>query len=404
MKLQALSSIRGRISCITIFMPYKTETSLRRYIPLVKAFQPNVLVIALICFEADLNPVEQVQNQATEMFNNAEVDRKNRVVILRPNLDFGFTKWTQDPFQVLSDETGKGKAFVSSLPRVNANFIVSQLSAGTNIPVFGNLSLLEGGNILIDRKHALVGQNVLLDNTQKRINLGLPNCRNIVNRIPMNETEVRMELDRVFGIPKTDFRFVGKKLNTTPSPTYRLHPIRNQNQPFFHLDLYLTWGIKQDGNLKRTILIARIRKEGILMSGPGEIPGNIQQIMRILDTLASSFSQRGHPVVRVDMVVRVGGTAIGFDNFFSYNNAQVQDYPGRHKAIVPNYYDPDNDLIPDKLNTLFKQFDQLAHDSFEEAGFNIIAEVKGDLMYFSALERGSVHCLTKVLDRDYLIP
>lgn len=404
MKIQALSSISGRISRITIFMPYSSEASLKRYIPLIKAFQPDVVVVSIICYEPIHNPVDQIEGHATEMFELASVDKKDRVIILRPNLDFGFTKWTQDPFQVLADETGKGKALISSLPRVNANFIVSQLSAGINLPVYGNRSLLEGGNLLIDNNTALLGQNVLVDNTQKKINLGLTNCRYFVNRLSMDEQDVRLELERLFRIPKTSLRFVGRQLNLTPSPIYQLNPIRTQNQPFFHLDLYLTWGIKQDGHLKRTILVARIRREGILMQSQDEIPENIQRIMQILDKLANSFSQQGHPVVRVDMVVSVGRPAGSFDHFFSYNNAQVQDYPGMSKAIIPNYYDPKSRLIPPELNKLFKQFDRLAFESFKEAGFNTIAEVKGELMYTSALDRGSVHCLTKVLDREYYIP
>lgn len=135
------------------------------------------------------------------------------------------------------------------------------------------------------------------------------------------------------------------------------------------------------------------------------IPVSILEIKDELDSIARDFEGSGYRVFRIPIVFWLAARRRGIRNnranltYFSYKNAHVWQLANDSEAIVPGYHDICNESIPSTLNEAFSALDTKACNLYGEAGFKSVNQVLGPLLYRNAKDRGSIHCLVKVLER-----
>jgi hypothetical protein len=241
---------------------------------------------------------------------------------------------------------------------------------------------VEGGNILIGNDFALVGRNLLQRNRH-----------HYEAHLDPMEVEQRMQADfqRLLGM-----RYVYFIGSDHPLPDakrwYPEHP--EALQPFFHLDLYLSLGGKDKAG-DEIIMLAEIDlpSVGKDLSDPQRktLEGINVALKAVKDQLSEISRHSFGPKFRIEEIPMSGcfvGDETKGQRFvpYSYNNAQFEWYHGISRVYLPHYAGCEH-------------LEQRLRENLPGLGFARITFVEYDFEDF-ALQNGSLHCLTKVLQRS----
>jgi hypothetical protein len=329
-------------------------------------------------------------------FTIARNDRPDRVRFLEVPASDSLTIWTQDPFLVLAGGDGEAVLLTSkAFERADDRLMASVVAQTTGYRLRHSALSFEGGNIVSDERHVLVGADTVRRNA---VDLRLP------------ETEVVMRFEEEVGRPA---------LVIGPSP-----------QPIAHIDMMLT--PLGDGRLlladpaagadiaeqaleedpESVAAFERWCEEHFFghpsiqkLPGPAgpvtppQISGRTRDMIEksralapVLQQVASSLEQHGYRVERIPLLY--GGPeadpSLPEDErglraaypMLTYNNVLLESDATGRRVYVPRYGWP--------------EFDQAAFQAWHALGFDT-RPIDG--VTISAMYGGAVRCALKVLLR-----
>ena len=389
---RAVSSVYGKIEYLLLAYPggkgdVTKENIIDRYGKLFEAFRDRVTFVVLGHFgkESDLN--DQAKIAFEEALKDSNLDHEQQLIFchtpnagnIDPDACDQHSEFIQDPFVVMESETGH-TILLESIEQVNPenDKVAEQLAAHTGFFIQPTLLKLEGGNILVGDDFALVGENTFHDNLTLAQGEDLRNPKAWLSK----------KLKALLGVRY--ILWIGEKdsLDLTDFHSTGSHPY----QPFFHLDLFLTLTSKtKDGD--EGIYVGKINPQYI---DPKPNPEQLAQIHKIhasLDSIATflegSQTKRSGPrfeVHRLEMggIIKVKKGRPCFIPY-SYNNAHIERYAGVTRAYFPRY---DHTLALEDNIQKSKKAMNIERCTFVPNAFDDYAGNKG-----------SLHCITKVLRR-----
>jgi hypothetical protein len=389
---RALSSVYGKIEQLLLAYPggkkdVTKDWVLHRYGGLFKAFSDrvNFLVIGHFGEASDLH--EQAKLAFAEALRDSNIDPDQQMVFCHAPMAGSLntkehevhSEFVQDPFLVMETNIGM-TVLLESIRQQNSEnaYLAEQLAIHAGYLIQPTELMLEGGNILVGDDFALVGKNTFERNFK------------IAQRIAPGDPErwLKQELMRVLAV-----RFVlpvgsdekldwGTFLSTGPE----------KMQPFFHLDLFLCLAGSAEAG-KEEVLVANLAFDHILNCNADD--------RKKLDTLAAELdrckeilrrSGKKFPGPEFKLTeIEIGGEIIvknGQRTFvpYSYLNAHVECFRGTKRIYLPSFPKM-TEMEPDlKASLQYNGFDRVAFidNSFEDY----------------ALRSGSLHCISKVMQRS----
>ncbi len=328
------------------------------------------------------------------------------------------SEWAQDGFcvQVYDDR------YNILLQPLHSNRFLDQfisfnlaLEKGLGLLVSPTTLELEGGNILVGDRFALVGKNTLGTNWISRLN-GLPDtAQNDMEALEQEFQALSKDIETELGVDSViwvGYSAVRRDLFSENQLTY---------QSDFHIDLYLTLGGKTnegedllfigDPRLGNQLIEKQL---GIAVAHDltwdhEPIPDELV-FDAFWDELNSQFvnynetqSDRKFRIVQLPMLIDRGIV-------YSYNNCIVEQFGDQRRAFLPNYIDDEEDSgqlshSERGMNAKFEVLKDEVEQILRANGFTDVIWVGGgrQLKHF-ARSRGSLHCLTKVIRRSQFVP
>ncbi len=309
------------------------------------------------------------------------------------------TIWPQDPFVVLQRSEGEPNILLKSrsFERAGDDNMADVLAEALGLQVKLSELHFEGGNIVADDRHVLIGANTIRYNA-------------VVNGT--DDNSVGLAFQNELGRPV---------LVIGPYP-----------QPVAHIDMMMTplgegrmavadasLGVKlveqayaEDPNSVAEFenlcheqffghpSIERVRAKGGEMISPPELFGMTRKLLEVnrniapvLDGIARSLEQAGYRVIRIPFYF--GGpesreldpnnpdSSVAAYPMLTYNNVLSHNSSQGRTVYLPAYGWP--------------QFDQAAEHAWQEAGFKTVP-VSG--LTISAMYGGALRCSAKVLERS----
>lgn len=362
-KLSVLSSIRGKIRTVLIACPNPAQLPV--YAPLVRAFGPETHLLFFLPHHFPSSTPERFHQLLG--LTSSELRRwRMPPTPLHAATELTYTKWTQDPFCTLADQNGAAKALLAPENSPKTNPLVEQLGLALDLPLRYSPIQFQGGNLLHFDEILWAGGDLV----GMQAGMG----------------EWMGEMKKGWGVEKVVVLEEGEA---------------GEKQALFHIDLYLTPGPQHPRTGQKRVLVGQLSSENIVFEEKGPIPPDLVKLHSQLDHAADFLASLHYEVHRLPLAIWLPASPHRLPQLFSYNNAQVQAFPGADKAIVPAYADASNPRIPARLQAAFLESDRQAQARFLAAGFAEVVPVSGPLMYESAQQKGSLHCLSKVLDREY---
>ncbi len=260
---------------------------------------------------------------------------------------------------------------------------------------------MDGGNILTYRKGdkdiAIAGSDILDE---------------IISKFPgASPAKAAEELKNIYGVDNV--LWIDNNIVKTQSVNC-----------LFHIDLFITPAGKIDG--KELILLAKIDDKDIhILSTQGSNNNSYLEDVRLiqkgLDRLEKSFHKSKYCVVRLPLLIIAEGI-MSVPTFYTYNNCLVEEYGGERIIYLPSY----KDIVDNKPHPMMNSVQNFAAfmntEVFKryETSNGIIDQFENELQngilkkYFKnkinlirsgfwqdIQHKGSLHCLTKVLERKY---
>ncbi len=395
---RALSSVYGKIEQVLLAYPggkggVDQADIVKRYGRLFEAFRDRVTFVILGHFGEDSDLLEQARLAFEAAMRASQLDPAQHLIVCHTPLAAGNAKsvapkaneldhkdFIQDPFVVMETDTG-ATVLLEPITQINPRnaYVAEQLAAQAGFLVQPTEFKLEGGNILIGDDFALVGKNTLLMN--------LPLGQRMQPQAP--EAWVRSELARVLGV-----RYLYGVGMETPMDLGDFHNTGYgfHQQPFFHLDLFLTLtGKTTEGN--EGLAVGKIDFDAVHEANVDD-QDKLRQINVGLDEIATHLKRLGRDlqgprfhIARWEMGGKIitSGKSRSFVPY-SYNNAHIESFAGISRAYLPSY--PGLEKLEQQIATKLKVLN-IQHFAFIENDFD-----------FHASRHGSLHCLSKVLKRN----
>jgi hypothetical protein len=394
---RALSSVYGKIEQMLLAYPggkggVDAADILKRYGKLFEAFRDRVTFVILGHFGEDSDLLDQARLAFEAAMRASQLDPAQHLIVCHAPLaagnaralaskphEFDHKDFIQDPFVVMETDTG-ATVLLEPITQLNPRnaYVAEQLAAQAGFLVQPTAFKLEGGNILIGDDFALVGKNTLLMNLE----LG---CR-MQPQHP--EAWVRGELARILGVRY--LYWVGME---TPLDLGDFHNTGHgyHQQPFFHLDLFLTLtGKTSKGD--EGIAVGKIEIDSVLDAND-EDKVRLADINTALETITVQLQRLGRDLQgpRLHIVTwEMGGKILTSGKTrsfvpYSYNNAHIESFAGISRAYLPQY--PSCKDLEQRIASKLKVLN-IQHQIFIDNDFD-----------FHASRHGSLHCLSKVLKR-----
>ncbi len=334
--------------------------------------------------------------------------------ISEKGIPLAHSEWAQDGFCVQAYDTRYNLILQPLHSRRFVDQFISfdlALERELDLLIKPTLLELEGGNILVGDRFALIGKNTLGANWISRL-VGIPETtRSDQNALEAEFEslcqEIRFELG-VDSIIWVGYSAVRRDLFDGSHLTY---------QPDFHIDLFLTLGGKtNDGDDLLLIGDPRLGNQlleqylGIAVAHDltwEDDPITDEFVFdSFFDAMDAQFadynatqSERRFKIIQLPMLIDRGIV-------YSYNNCLVEQYGDQLRAILPNYVDDEENPAQlsqseKGMNAKFEILNQEVEQILKSNGFTNVIWVGGgrQLKHF-ARSRGSLHCLTKVLRRS----
>lgn len=390
---RALSSVYGKIEQLLLAYPggkrdVTKDWVLHRYGSLFKAFSDrvNFLVIGHFGEGSDLH--EQAKRAFADALRDSNVDPDQQMVFFHAPLAGSLdakksevhSEFVQDPFIVMESDIGM-TVLLESIRQQNVEnaYLAEQIAIHAGYLIQPTELMLEGGNILVGDDFALVGKN-----TFER-NMGI--ARRMAPLDP--ERWLRQELMRVLAV-----RFVlpigsQEKLDWGAF----LSTGAEKMQPFFHLDLFMCLAGAVEGG-KEEVLVANLSYENVLDMQPEDrkkldlLTAELDRCKEILQRSGKRLPGPEFKITEVD----IGGEVIerkGERVFvpYSYLNAHVECFGGTKRIYLPAF---------PKLSGMEADI----RDSLKYNGFDRITFIDNAFEEY-ALRSGSLHCISKVMQRSH---
>lgn len=307
------------------------------------------------------------------------------------------TEWAQDAFAVLQNAKGES-AFLQPLyaSRSVDKFVSLQLASWEALDMMVRPSklLIEGGNLLAGDNYIIAGKDMLAQNMLHRFedqwaDRKAEQYRQVVETAFLKEFGV----DHILWL---GFERTRESWKNPGTETF---------QPAFHIDLFVTLGGKNaegkeivflgDPEMARSLLKGRVNLEQY-PHHPGAL-GHFKDIQLFFDRYAHSRSgtMPEFQVIPIPLFILQ-------DVVLSFNNGLTEHRGGLRAAYLPDYESSEAYDIYEKLNPIFRILKAATEDIFRQAGFTKVQWIGPGRFYRKlAMMRGSLHCITKVLRRNY---
>jgi hypothetical protein len=315
------------------------------------------------------------QDEIRRWFDELNIDPSRLQLVLSK---YDYLVWAQDAYIALHSEHPEpilceGVRFL----RHDDMVIADDVAAQTDVRQLHSILEFQGGNFLGGIDTHLVGKDYIEGNLG-RVRLETPE-------------RVVAEFERLLG-----GRVVVLGLDERIPEEERRGTITGEWQPLFHIDMYITrTGVQRDG------------KEVVLVGSPREARRLLDQAERpedqdgYYDQAAEQLCDHGFAVDRIPLLpVREAPQDWPQQDYvLTWNNVvihEVFDGPEaeRRRVLLPTFADPDNPLGVEQ--SVRETLDAAAMKIWEDLGFWVLKiERMEDLAYAA----GSVHCITKVLQR-----
>ena len=276
--------------------------------------------------------------------------------------------WAQDGYCCLKKNTGE-TVLIEPLDfaRGGDHFVADQVAAETNMEVEVTKYHLQGGNILAGDDYIIVGKDYLHHN--ERLTGESP--RKITNGFK-----------KLFGVSELIWLGFDSPLN------FPIDVFQGQYQPIFHIDMYVTLGGKTAEG-KELVFVGDPALAKSILNQPAPPAEVVQAFDKTAQFFKSYSSGTKFEVVRLPLdlwdVTSKSGT------FLTYNNCLIESFEDTRNAYLPAYAS----VAPGSLNR--RRLDKKAAQVFKNAGFStkLLTGAYEELCKHG----GSIHCITKALDR-----
>lgn len=328
---------------------------------------------------------------------------------LEPKNKLKYSRWAQDPFAVLQGPDGIVLLQSYFQRRFADYFLPIHLADNPNLEVFLKPSslLLEGGNILCSGNRAFIGKDLVNDNLNQHANKFRHLERSDLKRqAVLNWFEKELGVDLVVEVGSEK----PIKKNNRPQRGGGRSLCGEDYQPLFHLDLYLTMG---GGN--------RDTGKEIVFVGSTKLTKNLFE--HHLKQISESEQKRFREVIKdfnpdeeidsaFEEVFHFFNDSPEFEVYtlplffyesrtYSWNNSLIEVYnEGKMRtAYLPSYQVPGDDTT--MLNQVFEVLEEFVEKEISMAKFEVKWLTDGKFFRRVVSHGGSLHCVTKVLERSY---
>ena len=276
--------------------------------------------------------------------------------------------WAQDGYCCLKKDTGE-TVLIEPLEftRSGDNFVADQVAAETNMEVEVTKYHLEGGNILAGDDYIIVGKDYLHYN--ERIT-------------GESRTEITNGFKELFGVSELIWLGFDSPLS------FPINVFQGTYQPIFHIDMYVTLGGKTAGG-KELVFVGDPALAKKILNQPAPPAEIVQAFNKTVEFFELYSNGTKFEVVRLPLdlwdVTPTSGT------FLTYNNCLIESFDNVRNVYLPAYAS----VAPGSLNR--RRLDEKAAQVFKDAGFSTKLLTGA---YEELCKRGgSIHCITKSLDR-----
>lgn len=282
--------------------------------------------------------------------------------------------------------------------------LAEQVGSYSAIPIQPTNLLIEGGNVLVGSDYALVGKDLLVRNIEQYLGglgkdaKGNPDWYSEMSQKHVYQTTQAFK--ELLGV--NHLIWVGSEY-PKPIPFLGSQQGKEQYQPFFHIDLFLTLGGLQE-NGKELVFVAnftlpRRGTDGTYTDSP-HLAGHWREhyaSLEALDAFLNDIREQlkdaenllpGPEFEVVDLPIGIEVDANGELTLYSFNNCLVEWYYPVRKITFPEYNHTQQwkDLLSKIKQDLSRQFTVIRTVDFNFSD--------------TAASHGSLHCLTQVLKRS----
>lgn len=315
-----------------------------------------------------------------------------------------FTQWTADPFlQGQSIDRTDTEIIEPHLFDRGDDYLLAKKVAtnATKVLPFS----FHGGNILVGSNFMLLGRDYFDAELELRASF---NHRNKLNDLSLSEsesellTEIKVHLSPLknrdlilIDAPKPSTLDISFG-STEDGYDFGQIPI-GENQPFAHLDLFLTLIGKDNLNSPYRIVLGQVVNAGSIDEGIEE--NIIAPLNEWLDIIKVSLEDNGFEVHRIDMpLMHFTSAILGVEwRILSYNNCLVEVSPTKRCIWMPTY----GSEMPTGVNIDYdldgiSVYDKQASEVYSALGFEVVPLMNfiRHMTYF-----GAAHCITNTSRR-----
>ncbi len=316
------------------------------------------------------------QEVVRRWFRELDIDERQLQLVLSK---YDYLVWAQDAYIALETEQSEpalceGVLFV----REEDMAIADDVAAQTDVRLLHSILEFQGGNFLGGTDVHLMGRDYVAGN---------------VGRWRLETPEhVVQEFERLLG---GEIMVIG--LDEMIPESERRGTITGNWQPLFHIDMYITrTGVQRDS--REVVLVGSPRAARKIL-GQSERPGD-QDLY--YDQAAEQLEHMGFEVDRIPLLP-VREAPLDWpeqDYVLTWNNVVLHEdldapEPERRRVLLPTFADCKNRLGVDQA--IRETLDAAAIKIWEDLGFYVLLV---DRMEDLAYAAGSVHCITKVLQRS----
>lgn len=385
-----ISSVYGEITRMLLTFPgletIPNDVVLQRYKGIFKSLGNNIEYIILAR--------DNVHSSILETAKNSNLDPDKNIKLINATRNYlGYVKkimsrvqgnvfvceldsawhtiWAQDGYSCIKKEDGTTVLLEpKDFTRSGDHFIAEQVEAATDIETKTTKYHLEGGNILAGDKFILIGKDYLHLNQELT---------------KESKAKITKEFKDLFGVDHVIWLGFDRKIK------FPIDVFQGTYQPIFHIDMYITLAGKSDRG-KELVFVADVREAKKILGHPAPPNAIVQAFDETADMLAQ-YNQGGLQFEVKRLPIDLWDNDIDDKKgvFLSYNNCLIEVFDNKKNVYLPEY----SSVAPGSVNR--RKLDNAVKNIFEENGFNVTL-LEG--AYEELAKRGgSIHCITKALDR-----
>ncbi len=280
--------------------------------------------------------------------------------------------WAQDGYSCVKNDAGATVLLEPlDFTRYGDHFVAEQVAAVSDLEIEVTKYHLEGGNILAGDNYVIIGIDYLHYN------------KSITGE---SETDITNSFKKLFGVDQVIWLGFDVPVN------FPIHVWQGKYQPIFHIDMYVTLGGKTASG-KELVFVAdaRLAKKELGESAP---PLVIADAFDKTSEFFDNYSKEGleFEVERIPIDLWNVDTRSG--TFLTYNNCLIEVFGQEKNVFLPAY----SSVAPGSRNR--KKLDEKVAKIFDDKGFTVkLLEGSYEELCKNG---GSIHCITKALDRKTL--